>query len=240
MKSPKMTLSTLFLSILLCFAGSGLAHAEEEVEDADAEVTENEAPVEYGVAVRGLAQITPKFMLELFWDEVPSGGLNPGFAVDFLRRRGNFEIAAGLGYGTLSTDDGLYLEKGDEPPGETPDFTEFDGFGWVTLEVNFMWTKALHEMFALRYGAGIGLGIMLGDILQTDTTCTGTQTSSCTPVTQGGGGVQFQEPADTPPVFALVNVIGGVQIKPIPKLTINIDAGIRTSFFAGMSVGYYF
>ena len=200
-----------------------------------------EPVAEYGIGVRGFLMITPKFLLEAFFEEVPSGGLNPGFALEFVRRKGEFELAVGLGYNPLSTDDGPYLEKGDDPaiPGQTPDFTEFDGFGWITADVLFMWHKPLHEKVSLRYGAGIGLGIMVGNILQTDTTCTNSNTASCTPIMQGQAG-EFRAESDTPPVFPVVNLVGGIQFKPIPKLAINVETGLRTTLFVGTKVAYFF
>jgi len=41
-------------------------------------------------------------------------------------------------------------------------------------------------------------------------------------------------------VFPVVNAIVGVQIRPMPKATINIEGGIRTFLFFGLSGSYFF
>jgi hypothetical protein len=47
-------------------------------------------------------------------------------------------------------------------------------------------------------------------------------------------------PYDLPPVFPVINAILGVQIRPISKLTINVEGGIRTFPFVGVSGAYFF
>jgi hypothetical protein len=44
---------------------------------------------------------------------------------------------------------------------------------------------------------------------------------------------------DFPPVFPVVNAIIGLQIRPTPKAVVNIEGGIRTVPFIGLSVGYF-
>jgi len=194
--------------------------------------------VRYGIALRTRLMWVPRSEIELFVKEAPSGMLKPGFGVDFVRRKGNFELVAGLGYDGIGTDDGFYLEKGDTPPAQTPDYVRFDGLGWITAEVLFMWHVPLHEMVSLRYGAGFGLGYVVGDALQTDTTCTSQFTSSCTRITGGGG--QIDDPADIFPVFPVVNLRAGAQVRPTKDVAINFDLGLRTAFFFGLGAEYFF
>lgn len=192
--------------------------------------------VHHGIAIRTRLMIVPQGELELFVEEAPSGMLEPGFSIDYVRRKGNFELVAGLGYDRIRTDEGLWLEKGDQPPADSPDLVTYDGLGWITAEVLFMWHKQLHEMFALRYGAGFGLGFIVGDALQTDTICTGSSTSSCAPAPGG----QVDDPADIFPVFPVVNLRLGGQFKPTEQVAINVDFGLRTAFFASLGVTYFF
>ena len=111
----------LSLAFVLSLAPQGSAWAQSTLDDdapAAPEVKEpkitDEPQAEYGIGLRGFMMITPQFLLEAFFEEVPSGGVNPGFALEFIRRKGDFELAIGLGYNPLSTDDGNYLEKGDD------------------------------------------------------------------------------------------------------------------------------
>ena len=53
-------------------------------------------------------------------------------------------------------------------------------------------------------------------------------------------GQETQVKYSLPPVFPVVNAIIGLQIKPIEKLTINIETGIRTVPFFGITSAYFF
>ena len=45
---------------------------------------------------------------------------------------------------------------------------------------------------------------------------------------------------DLPPVFPVINALIGLQIKPIEKLTVNVELGIRTLPFFGITADYFF
>ena len=47
-------------------------------------------------------------------------------------------------------------------------------------------------------------------------------------------------PYDLPPVMLVINAIVGVQIRPTDEIFINVEGGIRTMPFVGMTAGYYF
>ena len=195
---------------------------------------------EYGVGLRLRGVFEPKFMIELFLEEAASGVFSPGFGLELNRRRGNFELVLGFEYENVSPDDGFYLEKGDDPltPGEAPDYVEFDGLGWFTVDLAFMFHSPINDKVAFRYGAGFGLGIVTGEALQTDSICTGRDIQNdCTPDPNGG---QVNDPADLPPVFPVVDLVAGVQFRPTPKMTVNLEGGLRTLFFFGLSSTYYF
>ncbi|HLU68402.1 MAG TPA: hypothetical protein VKZ63_19090, partial [Kofleriaceae bacterium] len=179
-------------------------------------------------------------MLELFVEEASSGVFHPGFGLEVTRRKGDFELILGLEYESVSPDDGFWLEKGDDPlvPGQMPDFVEFDGLSWVTADVIFAFTTEVAEQLRFRYGAGFGLGLVLGEVYQTDSVCTGREIQEdCTPITSGG---QVRDEADVPPVFPVVNLLVGAQYRPSERVTVNLDLGMRTLFFFGLSSTYYF
>lgn len=201
-----------------------------------------ETPVEWGVGLRLRYVVIPKFLLEQFWEEVSTGPANPGFGVDVIRRRGDFEFSFGLEWESLAGDDGFWLEKGDDAVsnGQTPDFVEFDGFSWLTLDASFVFHKPLHEMFALRYGGGFGLGFIFGEVKQTDSLCTGRNINDPGVCMINQGGEQINDPADIPPVFPVINLVLGGQFRPIPKLAINFEVGLRTAFYTGVGAQYMF
>ena len=197
---------------------------------------------EYGVGLRLRGVFEPAFMMNLFVEEQTSGGMfHPGFGLELNRRKGDFELVLGFEYDNLSPDDGYWLEKGDDgvSPGQYPDFVDFDGLSWFTTDLTFMFHTPMSEKVAFRYGAGFGLGIVFGDALQTDQVCSGSDfETQC--MDRTGGDAQIDDPADIPPVFPVVNLILGTQFRPSRSLSINLEAGLRTVFFFGISGTYYF
>ena len=221
-------------------SGEGIEGGDFDNYDKAEQKQKKKDAVEYGVGLRLRGVFEPKFMLELFLEEAASGVFSPGFGLELNRRRENFELVLGFEYENVSPDDGFYLEKGDDPltPGEAPDYVEFDGLAWFTADLTFVFHSPINDKVAFRYGAGFGLGLVLGEALQTDSTCTGRDIQNdCMP---DPNGEQVNDPADLPPVFPVVNLLAGVQFRPTPKMTVNLEGGLRTLFFFGLSSTYYF
>jgi hypothetical protein len=199
---------------------------------------------EYGIGVRLRTVFVPKPVLELFVEKASGGVFKPAFGLELSRRKGNFELVLGLEYENVSPDNGFWLDKGDDPsiPEETPDFLEFNDLGWVSADLAFIFSAAFNDQLAFRYGAGLGLGVVTGEILQTDSICEdGTNPDEINENCMANpDGEQVNDPADLPPVFPVVDLVIGLQWRPIEKLTINLDTGIRTLAFFGLSSTYYF
>jgi hypothetical protein len=53
-------------------------------------------------------------------------------------------------------------------------------------------------------------------------------------------GTETQVAYDLPPVFPVVNAIIGLEIKPTDHMTVNIEGGIRTLPFIGISSSMFF
>jgi hypothetical protein len=109
---------------------------------------------------------------------------------------------------------------------------------------------AIGKYVAFRYGGGAGLGLLTGALTHYNVICNGATNANpspgCLPNTLGGNGVDsdgknFSQPVkyDLPPVFPVINGIIGLQFKPLDKLVINLEGGIRTLPFIGLSVGYF-
>src|SRR6266545_3243871 len=199
--------------------------------------------VEYGVGLRFRTVFVPKPVLELFVDKASGGVFKPGIGLELTRRKGNFELVLGLEWENVSPKNGFWLDKGDDPsvPAETPDFIEFNSLAWVTADLAFLFSAAMTEQLAFRYGAGLGIGVVTGEILQTDSLCepgtnAGNIQQNCM---ENPNAAQINEPADLPPVFPVVDLVIGLQWKPIDKLTLNLETGIRTLAFFGLSSTYY-
>jgi hypothetical protein len=192
--------------------------------------------VRYGAAVRLRNVRIPEGMFEWFIEDVPGGVSNFGFGAELLRRKGDFEVSLGLEYEKLSVTPGLWVEKGKPIMGGSVDRVEDDGFGWVTAELTFMYHTPILPQLAVRYGGGAGIGVLLGDVRRTDQLCASNSLDSCIDAPAPND----DEPYDLPPVMLVVNAILGLQIRPTNEIFINVEGGLRTVPFFGVSGGYYF
>jgi hypothetical protein len=165
---------------------------------------------------------------------------------EIIRRKGNFDIVFGLEYANISPADGLYLEKGNDPGqfDQYPDYVHFDNFSMLSVDGAFIWHAELTPFMQLRYGAGIGIGFLLGNIKKTKTTCT-KHGASTTPdqlddPTECDPQPATTKNADKPPVVPIVDLLAGLRFKLGDQVSLNLEMGFRDVFFAGGSVGYFF
>jgi hypothetical protein len=210
-----------------------------------------EPGLEYGVGVRLRRVYVPKALLELFVLRAPDGAANTGLGVEFVRRRGNLELQLGFEFENVQPGAGVWINKGDNVAGgDEADYIlspERAGksLGWFTIEFTFLNHAPINKYVAVRYGGGAGIGIVTGGLQKYDVECRGATNDNpepgCVPMQEGGTGIG-RGPADydLPPVFPVVNAIVGLQIRPVEKMTINIETGIRTMPFIGVSGGYFF
>lgn len=198
--------------------------------------TTTEPETEWGLGIRLRNVRLPQGLVELFVDKATGGGSDLGFGVDLVRRKANFEVQLGVEYEKLSMDSGIWIESGKPIPENEADFVEFDNFGWFTLEATFLFHSPITKNLAIRYGAGAGVGVLFGEVTHVDRGCTSSDPESCTMETNGGQKIAY----DLPPVMPVLNAVIGLQIRPLEKMTINIEGGIRTLPFFGASGTYFF
>jgi hypothetical protein len=212
---------------------------------------------EYGVGIRLRNVRAPRALIELFGVERATGASNFGFGVDLVRRRGTVEIQLGFEYEHVQPDEGVFINSGENvaagneadyivSPSHNPNNASL---GWFTIEFTFLNHAEINKYLSFRYGGGVGLGIVTGELWHYNVICVGATNSNpepgCKPASLGNGGTGLpSDPAfekyDLPPVFPVVNAILGLQVKPMPKMTINVEGGIRTFPFFGVSGGYFF
>lgn len=237
------------LTVSVARADDAPATTEPTTTTADgAVVTEDGAPVpppeeatgaEFGVGIRLRNVRLPQGIFELFVDRAAGGSSQLGIGVDLVRRRENFELQIGFEYEKIGAPAGIWVEK-DVPvgPGNEVDFVEFNNFGWVSIEANFISHHNFTEQIALRYGGGAGIGILFGDVTHVDRTCTSSDIASCNVDTNGGVKVKYDLKS---PVYPVITGLIGLQYRPTKKATVNFEAGIRTALpFFGISGAYFF
>jgi hypothetical protein len=207
---------------------------------------------EYGVDLRLRHVMIPTGMLELFVDRAAGGASNNGIGVDLVRRRGNVELQLGFEFEHVQPGSGVWINKGDNVAGgDEADYilsSKMAGtsLGWFTVEFTFLNHAKITDKVWFRYGGGAGIGFVTGELQKYDVICNGATNDNpepgCKPSVIGGTGTDADGvPAkyDLPPVFPVVNAIIGVQIRPTKKSVVNIEGGIRTMPFIGVSAGYF-
>lgn len=212
-----------------------------------------EPKLEYGVDLRLRRVYVPNWMIGLFTERSAGGAANTGIGVDLVRRRGNLELQLGFEFEHTQPGEGVYINSGDNvAQGDEADYiisADHAGknLGWATIEFTFLNHAPIGKYLAVRYGGGAGLGIITGELQHYDVICNGATNDNpepgCVPPTSpfnGSGTATGPVAYDFPPVFPVVNAIIGLQIRPTPKAVINIETGIRTIPFFGMSAGYFF
>jgi hypothetical protein len=198
--------------------------------------------------------------LNRFVERSAGGAANFGYGIDLIRRKGNLELQLGFEFEHVNVGQGVWIERGKTVPGDDPDYilspdSSGHNLGWFTFEFTFLNHSPINKWVSIRYGGGLGLGIITGELDHYNIHCAAGATNAapepgCTPPRFGGNGQytddnsvptgEMQFKYNLPPVFPVVNAIIGVQFKPIDKLTINIETGIRTLPFFGVSSAYFF
>lgn len=235
-------IALLFVISVVALGGDAWAQAVLDGDPAAALPGEPPAAVaegpatEWGLGIRLRNVRIPQGLVELFVDRASGGGSDYGVGVDLVRRKADFEVQLGVEYEKLSMDKGIWIESGKPIPENEADFVEFNDFGWFTLEATFLFHTSLTKNLALRYGAGAGVGVLFGDVTHVDRGCESSDPESCTVETNGGQKIAY----DLPPVMPVLNAVIGLQVRPIEKMTINIEGGIRTLPFFGASGTYFF
>ncbi len=216
--------------------------------------------VEYGVGVRLRSVWVPKSVLELFVTRAAGGAHNYGLGVDLTRRHGSTELQLGFEFEHVNVGQGVWINKGDNvAAGDEADYVlgpdsstgSGNQFGWFTMEFSFFNHAEITPWLSFRYGAGLGIGVLIGEIDHYNIVCApgATNTSpepGCVPPRFQGTGM-YTEGQETlvkydlgTPVFPVVNAILGLQFKPTDHTTINLEGGIRTMPFVGVSSSMFF
>jgi hypothetical protein len=231
---PRTSPGPLAVAIAICMTLGTIS-----LRDARADERKSKDDGKLGLGVRMRYVHVPHQALELFVERSGGSGSHPGFGVEFIREKGDMAFTIGLEYESIAPRDGVYIDKGDTIPEDPVDYVEFRDFTWVTLDFSFIGQQNLGtDYLKLRYGAGLGVGYIMGDMLRTDYLCANEDVSSCE---QDPAAVDVQAPdEDIPPVFPVLNVLLGFQIRPFENVAINVEGGIRTVPFVGSSVALLF
>jgi hypothetical protein len=202
-----------------------------------------ESVTQWGFGARFRLNILPAALLNLCCFDHSTSMTAWSVGAEIIRRNGTLDIVIGLQYEPVTPTNGLYQEKGENPGmfGEYPDFVEFNGFSMISADVSFIWNFPLASIVALRIGAGLGIGIPLGEIKSIDTVCPSTTTLSDLDNPNHCTQTAMFDLKQYPPVVPIVNLLLGFRFNLGDKFSLNIEGGWRLpSFYIGGGFGYFF
>jgi hypothetical protein len=220
--------------------------------------------VNYGMAARLRWISVPGWLLGVFLEEHQSLS-SYGFAAEFFRRKGDLDITLGVAYQKMGPPDGNWLGRGQVAADET-DLIQFRNFGFVGFDLSFIWRTVISEYVAFRYGAGLGLAIITGEMLRVSNIgCTpqnAGNTRECRPrycpptgcteklhVDNAQNRVdngptdphRFKDP-NVPGAVPILNLVTGFDfhIPNVKGLELRVEGGFYDAFFLGLAAGYVF
>jgi hypothetical protein len=255
---------TLVLSLGL-FALAPRAWAQEPAGAAADAAAQPASEVQYGVGVRMPRWVSvPSWLLNAFFQEsVPLSTFAFG-GVEFIRRKATFDIAVGLAYQGMSPADGNWLARSKDPAVDT-DLVQFRDFGLIAFDVSFIGRKSFNPYLGLRYGAGLGLALVRGEMLRTSsagctranvgderacrprvcptTGCTEAALRSTEGTVDGGPDYPARFPEqNVPGALPVINLSLGLDFRlpQVPGLEARLDGGFYNSLFLGLGFAYIF
>ena len=241
--------------------GSSATPAAANSAETPAPPGETEPPVSFGVGIRLREVFLPASLMGVFVSRTPGGVQNTGIGVELIRRRGDTELQLGFEFEHITLAEGVIIEKGKTVPADESDFIlspahSGNQLGWFTIDFTFVNHAQITKQLSFRYGGGAGIGIIVGELDHYNIRCAGTTSNNnvdpgCIPpdprfaTANGQGQGTYSDDGtpkkyDLPPVFPVVNAIIGLQFKPTDALTINLEGGIRTFPFVGLSSAFFF
>ncbi len=220
----------------------------------------DEEPVDYGIGIRLRSVYVPSALMGLFVAVTAGGAQDYGIGGEIIRRRGQTELQLGFEFEHISPSEGVYIERGKQVPTDESDYIlnpshSGNQLGWFTIDFTFVNHVAITKQLNFRYGGGAGIGIITGELDHYNIQCAAGSSNNnvdpgCIPPGFKGASGQpgqgmfsddgSQKKYDLPPVFPVVNAIIGLQFKPTPSITLNLEGGIRTLPFIGFSGAFFF
>jgi len=228
--------------------------------DADTPKT----PYEVGVRLRYIF-VTRLMMAPYLAAATDMNSVSVGAEFSWVRDR--YDLVTSIDFSWLPVGDGNYLTAGHDPSVDTH-YTQFQQLSFLSADVSLIGHHDFGKWFQLRYGGGLGIGIVFGNVLLTNdfngcTLANVSDVSQCHPL-----GVDLTSPnkeqqlaatepnptgekdtaghphrhvsSDKPPVMGVVNILVGARFKLPHKFTLDVELGFRDAMFVGVNTHYRF
>jgi hypothetical protein len=203
------------------------------------------ADLSYGVYAQLRWVSVPSWLLNIFTKQnVPLSSWGTGLSV--FRRKGNFDIALSFNYQNMSPPAGNWLGSSADPTTDVS-YLQFQSFAMYGFDFSFLWHNYFTDWFGIHYGAGVGIGILGGNIQRTkalDQNCTAQNAGDPNQCTHNSSASQMSVGPlpNVPPAVPIFSVQLGVDFR-LPKLRgweARLDGGFYDAFYLGGGIGYTF
>jgi hypothetical protein len=263
------SLARALFPLLLAIATAHSSPARAQTEAAPAATQSQPAgagaeTVRYGFGVRLPRFVSvPSFLLGAFFTESVPLTTFGAYGVEFIRRKPGFDMVLGLAYQSMSPPDGNWLGRG-KAAGVDTDLVQFRSFSLLAVDLAFVGRRSLNQYFGWRYGAGLGVGLVRGEMLRiSNNGCTAENAgderrcrpqfcpeSGCTEAMlkaseglDGGPNMpaRYREP-DVPGAVPIVNLSLGLDLHlpEVPGFEVRLEGGFYDAFFLGLGWSYIF
>jgi hypothetical protein len=169
----------------------------------------------------------------------------PGVGAEFTYRKDSFDITTAIWWVGLGWDGRISFKES----GEDANSWEVVRNSMSTLLISgdFIWSTPIKDWFAITYGAGIGIGIPLGEIRRDEARINESPigTVPCSgpddPDDGCNDGEEFNEVYKLPTgIVPWLNFLVGMRFKPHRHVAIYVDTGFGVGFQLGLRGGYVF
>lgn len=175
----------LTITVGAALATVGAAHAQSRPTDLD-----HDERFALGARLRGV-WVTPQMLAPFV--STSSGLSSIAGGAEFIYRKRTYDVVTSLDLMFINLADGNFLGNGRDPTQDTH-YVQFGGFGQLTFlsaDVSIIGHSSLTRWLEVRYGAGVGLGLVVGDVrvINNGRQCTSQNyldTSQCYPHTPDG------------------------------------------------------
>jgi hypothetical protein len=247
--SPQRFLSGLLPALLLASPVFADETNKEEVTD----IPESEK-IHWGFGVRAGTRAVPSVGLDIIYDIHPSlkETLGTSFGLEVIHRKGVVDLKLGISFEDYSGSEG----EGDQflKNNQGVDELEFiqNSLQLISFDLNVVGSSKITNWWHLLYGAGIGVSIVRGDIVRTDSfapdpadpntrrPCNGVGDPAITCFDQN-----FSERNDPegslPPVVPALNMLLGMRFDLSKNVAFRVEGGLRTiSVYTGAGFDFVF
>ena len=239
-----MSLQRFLSGLLPAMLLTSPVFADETTGEEITDTPESEK-LHWGFGVRGGLRAVPSVGLDLFYDVHPSlkETLGSSFGLELIRRKGEVDLKLGFAFEDYTGADGdgdQFLQTGDPV-----DDTEFikNSLQIISMDINVVGSTKITDWWHLLYGAGIGVGIVRGDLKRTDTFDQNGNRAPCSGVGDPiANCLEFEVVEDSvPPAIPVLNMLLGMRFDFSKNVALRVEGGLRTlSVYTGAGFDFVF